>query len=297
MGNISGSIMSVPLATENMTLIKQSKKEAKKYEWLYHCTSVEALIGMIEDREMWLSNLQVVNDKEEVGRIDYEEYEKSYYVGCFTYDKNITEEHWREYGQSEHRVLFGVKTEWFNKKLTFLNVDHTKNNWDIFKICNSFEEAIDYQIESKQEGKIVPSPYYVMDYGFYQVIYDDNLKRNIKTKSIWKIDGMALEGAAITAGIAGIIKSTHGICIREGKEPYDKDWSSEKEVRLKVGVMTNNIDLKKSGIFFRQMAIQLSENAFSELPIAFSPDMSVKDKEYFLDKIRILLPNSNVFEM
>lgn len=297
MGNIIGSRISVPMASENMNLISQSKKEAKRYEWLYHCTSIDALISMIKNREMWLSNLQVVNDKEEAGRIDFTEYEKAYYVGCFTYDKNITEEHWREYGQSEHKVLFGMKTEWFNRKLAFLNTDYTKNDWDIFKIYNSFEEAINYQIESQKEGKIVPAPYYVMDYGFYKVIYDDELKRNIKTKSVWNIDGMTLEGAAITTGIAGIIKSTHGICIREGKEPYDKDWSSEKEVRLKVGVITSNKDLIKTGLFFGKMAIQLSEDAFSELPIVFSPDMCQKDRASFIEKIRLLLPKSNVYEI
>lgn len=128
-------------------------------------------------------NFKVVNDKEEVGRIDVEEYEKAYYVACFTYDSDITDEHWREYGQSENKVLFGVKTSWFKKKLSFLDINHTKIDDNCFKICNSFDEAIDYQVKSIKNGKNVP-PYYVIDYGFYKVIYDDILKKNIKSKAI-----------------------------------------------------------------------------------------------------------------
>jgi hypothetical protein len=74
MGNIVSSTMSAPSATENMEFIRKSKNEANQFEWLYHCTSVDALISMINSREMWLSNLQLVNDTEEVGRIDFDEY-------------------------------------------------------------------------------------------------------------------------------------------------------------------------------------------------------------------------------
>ena len=66
MEKIIGSKISAADALNNLEFVRKSKDEAKKYEWLYHCTSVEALISVIENREMWLSNLKVVNDKEEV---------------------------------------------------------------------------------------------------------------------------------------------------------------------------------------------------------------------------------------
>lgn len=297
MEKIIGSKISAADALNNLEFVRKSKDEAKKYEWLYHCTSVEALISVIENREMWLSNLKVVNDKEEVGRIDVEEYEKAYYVACFTYDSDITDEHWREYGQSENKVLFGVKTSWFKKKLSFLDTNHTKIDDNCFKICNSFDEAIDYQVKSIKNGKNVPPPYYVIDYGFYKVIYDDVLKKNIKSKATWMIDGVHLEEAAIVPTIPGIIKSTHGICIRNGKDEYDKDWTSEKEVRLKIGVNTNNKQIKDIGVFYRQMAIQLSDIAFSELPIKFSPDMKLEQREKSLKRIKSTLPGANVYEI
>lgn len=78
MGRIVGSAISTAEAMKNMEFVKKSKEEANKYKWLYHCTSIDALFSMIEYREMWLSNMQVVNDKEEVAHIDFKEYEKSY---------------------------------------------------------------------------------------------------------------------------------------------------------------------------------------------------------------------------
>lgn len=55
------------------------------------------------------------------------------------------------------------------------------------------------------------------------------------------LGGDEIQGRILTPEIVGIIKSTHRICRRPGKTPYDKDWTTEKEVRLKVGVQQLNI--------------------------------------------------------
>lgn len=128
-------------------------------------------------------------------------------------------------------------------------------------------------------------------------IYDDTLKKSISTDCNWYVDGTELPGRTITASVAGIIKSTHGLCWRDGKEEYDKDWSQEKEVRLKVGVMTQNKTIQELGAYYNQLAVQLSEDAFSELPIKFNPDMKTDVRKKYLDELKRKLPHSNIYEI
>ena len=295
MGEIEKS--TILLNDINSKIVKESKKAADQYEWLYHCTSVDALLSIISNREMWLSNLQVVNDQEEAKRISSKTFEKSYYVACFTYDKNILNTHWEEYGKSNECILFGLKKTWFEKKLTFLEEEHKKCNEQCFSIYNSFNDALNFQKNEIKKGKSVGSPYFVIDYGFYKIIYDDNLKAKMETEAVWKIDGNNVDGTLIIPSVAGIIKSTHGICYRDGKEPYEKDWTSEKEVRLKVGVTTNNAQITSQGYYFRQMAIRLSKDAFSELPIKFGMNMSCENRKRSILKIESLLPETEIYEI
>lgn len=55
--------------------------------------------------------------------------------------------------------------------------------------------------------------------------------------------------------------------------------------------------IKDIGVFYRQMAIQLSDIAFSELPIKFSPDMNLEQREKSLKRIKSTLPGANVYEI
>lgn len=202
-----------------------------------------------------------------------------------------------EYGKSKECILFGLKQAWFEKKLTFLNEDHTKCNDKCFSIYNTFEDALRFQENEIKKGTRTGAPYFIIDYGFYKIIYDDNLKKNIESEAVWIVDGNNVSGTRITPSVAGIIKSTHGTCYRDGKEPYEKDWTSEKEVRLKVGVTTNNAQIVNRGIYFQKMAIKLSKDAFSELPIKFGPNISCENKMQSILKIRNLLPVSNIYEI
>lgn len=101
---------------ENLQFVRNSKELAKTHEWLYHCTTASALRSILKNREFWLSNLKCVNDEEEIARIDVPEYENKYYVCCFTYDPQIPDIHWKEYGSEEDGVLIGIKANCFLKK-------------------------------------------------------------------------------------------------------------------------------------------------------------------------------------
>lgn len=297
---LEGKTVSLENAADNLMFIKESKRLAKEHDWLYHCTTDVALLSILQNREFWLSNLKLVNDKEEVERVDIAEYEKTYYVCCFTYDPEIPKEHWEEYGNIENGVLIGVKPEWVRREAVFMSSDNQKSISEYDIILKNEKEALEYKITHQQNGRIT-NPFYVNAFGFYQIIYDDELIKNITGNSMMQIGDMVLGGRSITPEVAGIIKSKKGICTRWGKEPYEKDWTTEKEVRLKVGIQQFDIFKNEheshDGMimqepFFPKVAVPLVEDAFREIRIKFSP--SFKDKDVFIEKIKTLLPESIV---
>lgn len=297
---LEGQTISLDNALDNMRFIDESKRLAKEHEWLFHCTTDTALISILKNRELWLSNLKLVNDKEEIERVDVPEYEKTYYVSCFTYDPKIPEEHWLEYGNIENGVLIGIKPTWIEREAIFMNTDNQKCEDEFWRIFKNQDEALKYKVEQQLKRKIT-NPYYINAFGFYQVIYDDTVVKTIKGNGTMDINGAVIPGRTLTPGIAGIIKSTKGMCQRWGKEPYMKDWTSEKEVRLKVGIQ--QFDIFKNGYenhdgmivqngFFPKVAIPVSGKAFDEIKIKFSPNF--KNQEEYLEKLNNILPDSAI---
>lgn len=273
---------------------------AKEHEWLFHCTTDVALLSILKNRELWLSNLKIVNDKEEVARVDVPEYEKTYYVSCFTYDPEIPNEHWKEYGNMENGVLIGIKPEWVKRNAIFMSGDNQKCESEFGIIFKNEKMALNYKIEQQQNRRLT-NPFYINEFDFYQVIYDDEAIKHIRDNGSIEINGQVFSGQSLTPAVAGIIKSTKGICQRWGVEPYEKDWATEKEVRLKVGVQ--QVDIFANGdeihdgmiikeAFFPKIAVQLTENAFEEIKIKFSPDF--KNKEAYLRKLKEMISGKTI---
>lgn len=263
---LEGSIISIPKFGEYKEIIKKSKEDAKKYEYLYHCTSIEGLKGMLNSNSFWLGNLQCVNDKEEANRITLQEYEKEYYVGCFTYENNVSESHWKEYGNLSNGVLFSVKKNWFD----FSNS----------KFLTDENEIVNIEFTEKEEAlKHNGGAYiYIDKVGFYKVIYDDNLIMDMQTEaSIYNGDEVLTGGQYIEPEIVGIIKKSYGLCEREGKETYKKIWEDEKEVRIKL--MTASVDGSKRLFWTKKLSVPFSENAFDEIYLRFSPNCNDDKKE------------------
>lgn len=290
-----GKTISLPIDYENRKLANESRENARKHEWLYHCTNTAGLLGMLHSKEFWLTNLQKVNDREEADRIDVPSYEKSYYVGCFTYDPNILDSHWIEYGSLENGVLIGFKRNWFYRKPVFLTGSCQKCNDALMRIFNNGREAMDFKIAMELDGCRGIDPYHIFDFDFYQIIYDDNLKKTILGDCTIDWNGTAIPGNSLSQSIPGIIKSRAGWCERGSNEKYWKEWESEKEVRLKVGVhrLSHNeaVNTPKSGeTYFPRLVVPLTDDAFSEIRITFSPKH--RDAEKILREIQILYPNS-----
>lgn len=176
-------------------------------------------MSILNNREFWLTNLKLVNDKEEVERIDVPEYEKSYYVTCFTYDNNIPREHWEEYGNMSDGVLIGIKKQWFLRSACFMDGENRKSDEDFFEIHANRDDALNLKIKEQYNHRIV-NPFYINEFSFYKIIYYDNLRKYIKGMgSVELSDGIA-QVRTLTPEIVGIVKSTHGLSTRTGKDTY-----------------------------------------------------------------------------
>lgn len=267
-------------AADSMEFARRSRKEAKKYEWLYHCTTKDAFISMVKTREMWLSNLKVVNDKEEANRINLKRFKNKFYIGSFTYDPRIPKKHWNEYGTVKDGVLVGFKPEWFDFKPVFMLGDNTKDTY----------HPIYPEITLAPQNSI-STVWSVHNAGFYKVVYDDNLMVELQTEG-WMDSCPENIMKVVIPNAAGIIKKTKGWCERNGKKPYVKSWKDEKEVRLKIYVDRKCSDDVMDSGFFPKMAIPLNEKAFEEVRLKFSPKFS--GKEDFVQKVKDLLPNSTI---
>lgn len=295
MGKLVGAKLESEELLSNTRFIAESKKAAQKYEWLYQCTTIEALKNIIKSQEIWLSNLKRVNDLEEVKRITVPEFEKAFYVGCFTYENNIPAEHWREYGNEKNGVLYGFKKEWVSRRAELMWSPGEKVEDDEFKIYSNSDAAIEATCNAALENpKRIYHPYFIFDFGFYKIIYDDKLKKEMSGECTLNLeDGVLKGGRFITPGAVGIIKNTHGLCQRPNREVYDKDWTTEKEVRLKIGIRSRH-DRMPNDTFFPTMAVKLNEKAFGELRIRFSPSMKEERKSEYMEELRKLLPNSTI---
>jgi len=269
----------VIIDSDILDIVNESIKNAEKHEWLYHCTNINNLFNIINSREFWLRNLKDVNDKVEYKRIDVSSYINSYFVACFTYADNISESHWEEYGNLENGILFSVKKDWFSRNAIFMDKSGDKFKDESYCIFSCDKDACEYLQHHRYDSLENTQPFYIKNKKFYQIKYDNDLVKNMANNSVWSVGDIDIEGVAITPEIVGIIKRESGICEREGQTPYVKDWTIEKEVRIKVCIKKFGNDTLIP--YFPWIAVPLNDNAFNELKIRFAPKMpKEKQKEY-----------------
>lgn len=264
---LEGSIISIPKLSEYRDIIRKSKEGANEYKYLYHCTNIEGLKGMIDSNLFWLSNLQCVNDREEANRISLPDYEKEYYVGCFTYEDDVPKSHWLEYGNLSDGVLFSVKRNWFNfSESRFLND------------ANRIVEMIEFTEKTEALNHIIGSYIYIDKVDFYKIIYNDELILDMQMEaSIQNGDEVIEGGCFIEPEIIGIIKKRSGTCMRENRAIYEKVWEDEKEVRIKL--MTASVDGSKKLFWTKKLSVPFSKDAFDEINLRFSPECDETRKE------------------
>lgn len=116
----------VSFGSDNLSFAREAKSNAKQYELLYHCCSMEALLSIIKNKEFWLSNLTCVNDHEECEKVNVAEFKNSFFVACFTYEDNVPDDNWEEYSAYDTGVLFSVKFDWFKRDAVFMTTTNQK---------------------------------------------------------------------------------------------------------------------------------------------------------------------------
>jgi hypothetical protein len=293
--NLIGSVIQVEDMNSKLHFVSEARKKANQYEWLYQCTNKEALLNIIQNKKFWLTNLMLVNDTEESERINDPEYEKSFFIASFTYEDNILPGHWEEYGNQANGVLFGVKSEWFMNEIMFMTSENQELTDEHFKVYPSYNAAFDAKLNNQYNKNKIIRPYEAFDFGFYQVVYDDDLMKSIQSSAVLLHDGVEIYGRFMSPEIAGIIKHTKGISRREGQQPKERNWVDEKEVRLKIGIKNQYTPFQEQkNLWFRKLSVSLTHDAFNELVIRFSPEFIEKDKKSYIEKLITLLPNTNI---
>lgn len=276
-----------------LSLSELSRKEAKEYPTLYHCTNAEAFINIIKNREFWLSNLKRVNDSIEYEMIDYEKLHTAYYVACFSSKNDISIDHWRKYGNMDNGILFSINQLDFTKSAVFLT-EHNQRMDDFFwEIISDRESALKYKIQ-EQQNQHITYPFYIEDYGFYKVLYDDDLSPKIKGKGRIVTNSATILGTTIVPSVAGIVKKTKGI---DNKTGLAADWKDESEIRLKLCIVQmkpDNDGIYKNDSFCPKVAVSLTDNAFSDFEIRFSPNFSDERKRCFLEELKKINPDSTI---
>lgn len=256
-------------------IFDEAVQEAEIYDKLYHCTSIDALFSIVENKSFRLSNLERVNDCEEIKNINDPQLRDKVFIACFTYENDINEHHWEEYGTNMDGVLFSIKKEWFLKQVTPLwNNDIT--------IHNTRSTAINQMHKDLIEGKDTAKPYYYIgNFDFLKVKYIDEKIRVRDDKD--KISVTYLQ-------YAGIVKDKEGLCSRTNKEPYMKNWEEEKEVRLRINLGVDG----EYQVPFDRVEIVLSEDAFDEFEVRFAPRVDEARKVEVQTKLKELLPSSSI---
>lgn len=250
--------------TERFEFLRQQKDLAKCHNRLYHCTTVDALLNIIRTKMLWLSNLEKVNDPFEKDRIDYKEYKQSCYVGCFTYDKQLSPHHWEEYGNGISDVVLGINNDLFwEKDLIFIR----DNKPLIDSKYWIYGNRMACKLSPEQD-----SNFFIENIGLYQVHYETKHKINIAES-----DGV---GNYVIPALAALTKDPKGLSIKTGNE---RDWNLEKKIRLTVVINQKNRGNKVE--YPQKNGIELNNNIFNNMEVMFGPSVPLEKVEEY--KLRI----------
>lgn len=288
---------------ETLKIGADSRKEAKCHPELFHCTSADILLNIVKNREFWLSSLECVNDKEEANRITIKQYEQCCYIASFTFDDNITPELWNEYGKGDNGVLFSIFQHDFNRDAKFITDinNHVVTDIKIYSDPNSC--ISEYSKYCVNLANFNPPPIQaIYNFDFYKIRYDNDLVIDMQSKielaflNKTVATNISLFGDAIDPNIIGIIKKKIGICNRDGHSLHELNWENENEIRLKLLILAYPI-FEERRVYTNRIAVSLSPNAFSYLKIRFSPKFTLTGKKDFLNKLKLLLPKSEIEDL
>lgn len=260
---------------------------AKDYPKIYHCTRLEALKSIILNNELWLTTITELNDEDEIKSFTDERIKNWFYIASFSKEPILDVEHCNEYGD----IFVSVKQEWFVPEFYFLDCHNQKMKTDDFAISSELFESVG---KINPNASVVKKPFEVKVFNFAEVDYTEEGATDI-TREMSLNYGEETTPIYIMIPEAGAnVKAIEGECLRRGKELKWKIWKDEKEIRLKLLIGAGRLTEIPTERLFRKVCVKLSNNAFDEFDIAFSPALTEEKKQEYRNELNKLFGDRKI---
>jgi hypothetical protein len=242
-------------------IYKKYHKKAKSHKYLYHYTTIDALLSIITNKEIRLSNLFLLNDPLEYERLFNEPMlQNRIFVCCFNHIIEDAIPLWKMYADGSYgiRIGFPIKSVQFFENLSnyrcgpFIFNENPNRTWKF-----GYSSVVD-------------------------VIYDDDFSRFIT--SFDAHHSPDVDKIQIPIAIGHLKK---------------KCWEYEKETRICVGVKPDDLGVcldKKSASFvyaappFKYIYCRIPDVALLDMKVMFSPKCNALLKEMMENEIRRQIP-------
>lgn len=245
--------------------VEKLENAAEENDKIYHCTNIDALKSIIRGRQLWMSSLAKMNDPAELEYIERPEFRNKIFVASFTGNKEISDDHWDEYGSMNNGILIRFKKEWITGQF-FVPSDDT---------LTIFCERGQADLAGPKE-KIMKQFYLLGKPRFFKILYAEN--------ELLQQVSLPNRGVYIDSTAMGLTKHAEGESTRTGKT---RRWADENEYRYKAIVKRAN---ESGDMPFERIAVQLTEDCFNELEYRFAPGVSQEAKEKFLNEVQVIKP-------
>lgn len=260
---------------------------AMSYPKLYHCTRIESLKSIILNKEFWLTTITELNDEDEINSFTDEKIKNWFYIASFSKAPILDAEHCEEYGD----IFVSVKQDWFLPEFYFLDAYNKKVYDASFAISAEMYESIgkintNYPISNK--------PFEIKVFNFAEVDYTKKGASDITRQIDLSFGNEKISAYIIIPEAGANVKAEEGLCTRWENSPKWKVWKDEHEIRLKVLVGAGRLLEIPPQRLFRKICVKLSDNAFDEFDIAFSPALTKEKKEEYVGEINMLFGDRKI---
>ena len=260
---------------------------AKNYPKLYHCTNIEALKNIIDNHEFWLSTITKQNDADEVKSIPDEQYKNWLFIASFSKEPILNAEHCEEYGD----IFVSVKQEWFLPEFYFLDYYNRKIQTEHFAIDAGLFESVG---NLNPNAIVADKPFAVQVFSFAEIDYIEEGPKDVTRELSVKWSDKTIPVSVVIPDAMANVKANEGECQREGKKAKRKVWKDEKEIRLKLLIGAGRLVEIPNQRLFKRVCVKLSDNAFDEFDIAFSPSLTEEQKQAYINEINGLFGDRKI---
>ena len=233
-----------------------SATKAKKHRVLYHYTSFESLLKIIDSGELRFTILSALNDPLEYKRLK----EDRIYVACFNYHDKDTIPLWKMYADGP----YGIRIGFTRKYLSFFEYHQNST------ATNPSANLLNFRLGDKdiQHNSNDPHPnraWKVFDVSLLDVIYDDNLEKYMYQRDVYQETNMPLIDFP---DVKGYLKK--------------ECWKFESETRIRVALSPH----KDSGVWLDE---RTNKFVYADPPYKYiyckMPDLTLQNMKVMFSPI------------